>query len=216
MPLTNDNLSVWELAHRLSDSDPDKRYWLGLPLPVKDNIRLLLNEILSYRLTSILIMEKRRPDSESPPEYFIRTHLDEIYACIFGHSYPRQLLRFISVDRWDYWQWCQQSGQVPPAFWFSVEYQLAEDDEEGAESDEPDDLPDAAPPREKNRQVRELCRKLAREYWGVDSKLPIAQVARKIQGHGIADHFTEKSVVKWIRSIAPDGVRGRSGRPKKS
>jgi hypothetical protein len=101
MPLTNDALSVWELAHRLADSDPHKRYWSGLPLSVKDNLRLLLNEILSYRLTSSLIMEKRRPGCDVPEEYFIRSHLNKIYRCIEGRSIPRRLLEFVSADRWD-------------------------------------------------------------------------------------------------------------------
>jgi hypothetical protein len=71
MALTNEDLSLWELAHRLADSDPHKRYWFGLPLAVKDTIRLLVNEVLSYRLASSLIMEHRPPDSDLPSEYYI-------------------------------------------------------------------------------------------------------------------------------------------------
>lgn len=216
MPLTNDALSVWELAHRLADSDPYRRYWSGPPLLVKDNIRLLLNEILSYRLTSSLIMEKRRPGSDLPPEFFIRSHLGKIYECINGRSIPRRLLEFISVDRWDFWQWCQQTGYQLPDFWFSVEYRLPEDDDEDPDEAEPDLGGSALPPREANRRIRVQCRTLAREIWGGDQNLPIAQVARQIQEIGLAKHYGEKTVVSWIRSMAPSDVKGRHGRPKKT
>jgi hypothetical protein len=165
MPLTNDGLSLWELAHRLADSDPHKRYWLGPPLPVKDNIRLLLNEVLSYRLTSSLIMEKRRSDSDLPSELFIRSHLDKIYRCIEGRSIPRRLLEFISVDRWDFWQWCHQTGYQLPDFWFSVEYRLPDDDAEDSDQAEPDLGGSLLPPREANRKIRVQCRTLARETY---------------------------------------------------
>jgi hypothetical protein len=216
MALTNADVSLWELAHRLADSDPHKRYWLGLPLPVKDNIRLLLNEVLSYRLTSSLIMEKRRPGSDIPAEYFIRSHLDKIHGCIEGRSMPRRLLQFISVDRWDFWQWCRQTGYQLPDFWFSIEYQLAEDDEEDPEDAEPDLGGSPLPPREAHRLIRVQCRTLARELWGGDQNLPIAQVARQIQERGLANHYREKTVVNWIRSMAPPEVKGRHGRPKKT
>ena len=216
MPLTNDNLSVWELAHRLADSDPHRRYWRGLPFLVRDNIRLLLNEIVSYRLASSLIMEKRRSDSDMPPEFYIYSHLDVIYECTEGRSIPRRLLKFISVDRWDFWQWCQQTGFELPDFWFSVEYQLTDDDAEEPEEAESELARAPLPPREANRKVRERCRVLARETWGRDKNLPIAQVARQIQELGLANHYGEKTVVNWIRSMAPAEVKGRHGRPKKT
>jgi hypothetical protein len=99
-----------------------------------------------------------------------------------------------------------------PDFWFSVEYRL-QDDSEGPVSDE---TPVPASPREANRKIREQCRVLARETWGRNPELPIAQVARELQEKGFANHFGEKTVVNWIRSMAPAPIRGRPGRPKKS
>lgn len=216
MYLTNDMLTVWELAHRLAASDPHKRYWFGLPLPVKDNIRLLMNEIFSYRLTSSLIMEKHHGNSDLDPEDYVRYHLDDIYSCLWGHGLSRKLAKSIVIDRWDFWQWCQQSRYELPDFWFGVEYQFFDEEDNEVSDSESEDIPRSVTPREENRKTREQCRVMARELWGDKPSLPIAQVARVIQERGLANHFGEKTVVSWIRNFAPKGVQGRSGRPKKS
>jgi hypothetical protein len=103
-----------------------------------------------------------------------------------------------------------------PDFWFAVEYQLPDDDAEDPEEAEQDLGGSRLPPREANRLVRVQCRTLAREIWGGDPNLPIAQVARLIREGGLANHYGEKTVVNWIRSMAPADVRGRHGRPKKT
>ena len=50
MALTNDTLTVWELVHRMAGKDPHAWSPFGLSLVVKDNLRLLLNEILHGHL----------------------------------------------------------------------------------------------------------------------------------------------------------------------
>lgn len=210
MALTNSELSVWELAHRLAGEDPDKWHWPRLPLAVRDNMRLLVHEILSAHLDSILIMEKRRPDSDNPKEFYIREYLDEIYACIAGQEYPKKLLKFITVDRWAFDLWCEQSGYPRPDFWFSVEYKWPDDGEE------PEIAPEEEKPRRSANQIAmDQAREMAVEIWSNDSDLTIAEVVRQIREAGIAAHFVEKTVRKWVRPVAPPAVRNRPGRPRK-
>lgn len=218
MALTNDELSLWELAHRLAGSDPDKRYWFGLPLLVKDNVRMLMNEVLDWNLGSSLIMEKRRPDSEIPSEYFIRDHLDAIYACIAGRKYPKRLLRFIYVDRGEFGYWCEENGHQLPDFWFAYDYKRPDGEPqiEAESTSTTNGSGDPETPRAQLKQLRRRCRETAQAIWRENSDLPIAQVARKIHERNIAKQYGEKSVVKWIRRVAPKSVRDHPGRPKKT
>lgn len=99
MPLLNDDLSLWEIAHRWNNLDPDKKHWFGLPLEVKDSFRLMMNAILSAELVSSLLMEKWHPGSNNPPEFYICYYIDDIYARIWGRKFNRKLFKFVSVDR---------------------------------------------------------------------------------------------------------------------
>lgn len=210
MALTNDYLSVWELAHRLGDFDPDKRSLRGLPMAVKENIRLLMNEILDSHLDSTLIMEKRRKDSDLPPELYIRHHLDEIYACIDGHRYAKRLLKFVEIDKGAFAHWCMQSGHPLPEFWYSYAYQVP--DRELEVFDEHTEEHRKPTP---SQAAKLQCLKVATTLWQKSPDMRIAEVAREIQDQGIAGHFQQKTVVNWIRQAAPEAVRNRPGRPRK-
>jgi hypothetical protein len=118
MPLLNDGLPLWEIAFRWAHEDP-KNFWLRIPLPVRDNFRLLMDAILRGHLPcETLSLEKWRPDSEAPPELFIRYFIDDAYKCIAGLHFNRKLLRHAMIERWAMQQWCERQGVPLPEFWF--------------------------------------------------------------------------------------------------
>lgn len=118
MPLLNDELSLWEIAFRWAGHDPDKLR-VRIPLPVRDNFRTLMDAILNGHLfCTTLALEKWGPNSGSPPEFFIRHHIEETYACIFGERYDRKLLKWARIERWSMQQWCERRGIPLPEFWF--------------------------------------------------------------------------------------------------
>lgn len=53
-----------------------------------------------------------------PPEFFIRHHIDDIYACINGNLFKRKLLRLAVIERWAIQQCCIARGIPMPEFWF--------------------------------------------------------------------------------------------------
>ncbi|WP_428416817.1 hypothetical protein [Methylibium sp.] len=88
---------------------------------MRDNFRVLMDAILNSHLDCIsLSIEKWRPESETPPEFFIRHHLDDVYACIGGQRYSRKLLKWAVVERWAMKQWCERQGVPLPDFWFPL------------------------------------------------------------------------------------------------
>ncbi len=125
MALLNDQLSLWEISFRWAGLDPN-RLWLRIPLSTKDNLRTLLDAILRMHLGCLtLSIEKWTPESQVPPEFFIRHYLDDAYACIAGERFPRKLLRWAVIDRWDLYLWCQRQGVPVPEFWFPAGWKLA-------------------------------------------------------------------------------------------
>src|SRR5450755_1375303 len=125
MALLNEQLSLWEISFRWAGLDAD-RLWLRVPLNVRDNVRTLVDAILRMHLSCMtLSIEKWTPESDAPPEFFIRHHLDDVYACIAGKAIPRKLLRFALVDRWDMYLWCGRQGVPLPEFWFPPGWKLA-------------------------------------------------------------------------------------------
>ncbi len=124
MPLLNDDLPLWDIAFRWTGHDPDK-LWISFPLPVRDNFRLMMDAILQGHLhCSTLSLEKRRQDSNDPQEFFIRHHLDDVEACIWGKKFNRKLLRWALIDRWAMHQWCERQGIPLPEFWFPPGWKL--------------------------------------------------------------------------------------------
>ena len=94
MPLLVDDLSVWNIGFRWAGYDPDL-LWLRLPLPVKDNFRLLMSAILEGEiLCGTLTLAKLPIGSKSDPNFYIHTYIDKIYQCIGGHRYDRKLFKW--------------------------------------------------------------------------------------------------------------------------
>lgn len=124
MPLLVDDLSVWDICFRWAGYDPD-RIWLRLPLPVKDNFRLLMGAILEGEiLCGTLTLAKLPPGSKADPRFYIRTYIDEVYECIHGHRYDRKLLRWATLERMHFLEWCEIRGIPAPEFWFPTGWKL--------------------------------------------------------------------------------------------
>ncbi len=145
MALLTDSLSVWKIGFRWADLDPD-RLWLRLPLHVRDNFSLVMEAILSGEiLCETLTLAKRPHDSKADPKYYIRTYIDDVYSCIYGQSYNRKLLKWATIERIEFMNWCEARSIPLPEFWFPPGWKLNfEPPEDGtlamwAEHVEPDD-----------------------------------------------------------------------------
>lgn len=118
MPTLSESLSVWDIAHRWAGYDPDT-FRLRLPFLVKDYARLLFNEVIEGNLfCETLIQAKRPSDSYADPRYYIRSHLDDIYMCVWGRRYKRSLLKWAVISRHEFEDWCERYSIPLPEFWF--------------------------------------------------------------------------------------------------
>ena len=245
MALLTNSLSVWKIGFRWADLDPDN-FWLRLPMPARDNFSLLMDAILSGEiLCETLTLAKRPSNSKADPEYYIRTHIDDVYSCIFGTKFNRKLLKWATIDRHEFYYLCEARSIPHPEFWFPQGWKLSfempeggtralwaehvESDEEGYVSISYERYPglfnqesssclnDVTSLRQ-NQITRLFCQQVATQIWKDDINRTIPSVVNDdlIQKYAGGSHYQEDTVKGWLKEVAPPAVRSRRGRPKKN
>lgn len=216
MPLLSEQLSVWEIGFRWAGYDPC-RFWLRIPLAVRDHFRTLIGEIHESRLECLTLrMEKYHGHDPNEARLYIHHWQPAIDACVSGGAIDRKLLRWALLDRHAFFAWCEHH-QVPlPEFWFppgwGADYQWG--DEQTAEV-----LPAKAETAlqrrirvEKDHRVRMACQQIASWLWAKHPDMPIKDVvlSKEIQDMCGAQHYDYTTVKHWIAAFDPH----RSATPK--
>lgn len=221
MALLNETLSVWEIAFRWANLDPGRRWW-RIPLLVRDNFRIILDAIWAEHLECWNISnQKRRPSDDTPPEFFIRTHIDAIEDCVEGKRYPRTLLQFFSVERWAFLTWCQRRNIPLPEFWFpagwKLEYQWPDgEDEAPLDSSEP--IEEQRIRLDKRHRCLMACQQIALAIWAKEPRLTIKEVANRheVQELGGGGEYEIETVQEWIGAVDPRDPAKKRGRKRKN
>lgn len=228
MALLVAELSVWEIAHRWANYNPDQLRW-GVPLPVRDRFRTLMDAILQGHLDcESLSLDKYHGDAREEASLHIRYWLDDVYACIWGKKFDRKLLKHASIDRQAFLEWCERRAIPLPEFWFpkgwNVEYPWP-DAETCVESDllAPESRPSHhaeesdSPGLKPSQRARIASQQIASAIWKDDPTRTIASVCKDdlILKYGGGAHFVEDTVRSWVKAVAPPEVSQRKGRPPK-
>lgn len=222
MAILTETLSVWEIGFRWAEEDP-QRYRFRIPLPVRDNFRLMMDAILQGHLDcETLSLSKWGPeDGEDMRPFFIRHHLTEVEACIAGFGFDRKLMRWAGVSRESFQEWCERQGIPLPAFWFppgwklDYEWPVYEFDVEG----EPDTADEPALPHRSIYQRRCIaCQVIAEKLWKEHPEMTIADMMKHelIRMYGGGVHQADEVVMRWLRAVAPAEVSAKRGRPRKA
>lgn len=226
MALLSTELSLWETAFRWAGRDPD-RFWLLLPLAVRDNFRTLMDAILQGHLgCESLLLEKYHGDDREEASLHIRYWLDDVYACIWGKKFNRKLLRHASIDRQAFLEWCERRGVPLPEFWFpegwNIEYKWP-DEEVGAENRL--SVPDSSSSLQTEKsdssglkpsqKARIASQQIASVIWRDEPTRTIASVCKDelLLKYGGGDHYEEDTVRNWVKAAAPPEVSQKRGRP---
>lgn len=242
MPILVEELSLWDISFRWAGLDPDNLY-IRFPLPVKDNFRLLMSAILEGEIIcNTLCLDKRPSDSRADPAFYIRTHIDDVYACIHGQKYNRKLMKWATLNRNWFYEWCTRRGITPPEFWFPLGWKIDYDEpiggypgfcmrhEEPKDSDTtvafsfhwPEEDEDASEneiatnvePTRPNQLTKIACQVIAQNIWKADINISIADMVRRseIQDLGGAKSYVYEVVRRWLSEVAPPQVSARVGR----
>lgn len=228
MALLGAELSLWEIAFRWAGHDPD-RFWLRPPLMVRDNFRTLMDAILQGHLDcETLSLDKYFGDDRTEASLHIRYWMDEVYACIWGKKFDRQLLKHAAIDRQAFMEWCERRGVPLPEFWFptgwNIEYKWP-GEEMGVDSErlipnsdtslhvESADSTGLKPAQ----RARIASQQIASVMWKDEPTRTIASVSKDdlLLKYGGGDHYEEETVRSWVKAVAPLAVSQKRGRPPK-
>ena len=241
MPILIEDLSVWDISFRWAGCDP-RKFYFRIPLEVENNFRNLMNAILSAEIECETIsLEKRdyAPDEQKESIYY---WLDDIYACIGGKRFNRKLFRWAYIERYSFSLWCERMNIPLPEFWFpkgwNLHYELPDNamhpgynyelqkwtHEErveyfnGLKQTESGKTVFTESKNRPNQETRVACQQIAKKIWSKEPNRTIASVIKDplIQEYGGAGPYVDDTVREWIKTIAPQPVRNRRGRPPKN
>jgi len=114
-------LSVWEIAHRWQDADPDEPQRENLPKSVRERVRQLLHA-LTYGLHAYDVHGDPLADEEI---WFTGVRKSKFGRTLERHlhqgNYDRDFLRSVFILRNELERWCWRVDERLPAFWFPYE-----------------------------------------------------------------------------------------------
>lgn len=225
-------LSIWEIAHRWRNFNPDKTDPTDLPLNVQDTIRYICRGALDGRvaLFHLVVMS---PDGENDGSHFrseIRScHVSEIPSELENalyRKYDKTALNAYFIEAENLFSYCLYeqgetlSNGIPtldfPECWSQYLSKFA------AVSCE---LDDSELPKEVNLQAlrpsqidKLICQAIARTLWDEYPQMTIVAMTehKAIQEYGGGKLYTGKNTLRdWLSEVAPEGVK-KPGRPKSS
>lgn len=224
MPLLDDNLSIWKISFRWAGLDPDSlKYRLYIPTSVKDNVRLLMQAII----TNVLWCKSLRPDALLDPDSNTdRIRSDKFYDCFVGNKYDHDFLKSNTVYRSDFAHWCNRSGIPFPEFWFPsswIVHELKEKDwlaeADTRKSDNNVSIAQNEPTQkptgkriDTDVEVWKPARVAAQTIWSQNKSLTIMDVVKQIKATPVltASSFSESAIRKHIADLSP--TPGKPGR----
>ena len=128
----------------------------------------------------------------------------EVFESYMSGTYDRSLLSYyrFSMDDLFYWT-VRERGDLPRFIPVPEEAR-------------PKGKPEATSTRPEAKD-RRACQEIAEKKWQRNDQIRIAEMARDrdIQLVGNGKLYSEATLVRWLREVAPPGAKGRRGRPLK-
>src|SRR3546814_13703004 len=97
MPILMDELSVWDISFRWAGYDP-RKFYFRIPLEAENNIRNLMNAILSAEIACHSLSLEKRDFEPDEKKFSIYYWLDDIYTSIWGKRFNKKLLRWAVIE----------------------------------------------------------------------------------------------------------------------
>lgn len=225
-------LSIWEIAHRWRNENPDKTDPTNLPLNVQDTVRYICRgalegELALYEMVVMKPTERNNDNivrSEVRP-YFVSCIPSELENVLY-RKYDKEALNAYFVESENLFDYCLESQVVRSTTGnSSVDYPSCWSNLTGYETltshDEPDnvELSHVSPLSLRPSQIDKLvCQSIARTLWDEHPQMTIASMAehKAIQEYGGGKLYTGKNTLRdWLREVAPEANK-KPGRPKGS
>lgn len=217
-------LSVWEIAHRWHNTDPNGTDPEALPLPVQDTLRSLCLALHTQEIPASDKWGNNFGIVADGPKYaewlaqadatgqargyraavedHTREHREAVAGlehCAGERRFDKARLESVFISAWGIQRFCELEHVALPEFWF------------------PDgDTEHTAPPR-REQIDKAACQAVALTLWDHDPNLTIADMIQHdaIRNHGNGARYTEKTLRNWLSEVDPRSQKQKTGRPKK-
>ncbi|BBE51264.1 hypothetical protein OYT1_ch1726 [Ferriphaselus amnicola] len=225
MPILSEALTSWEIAFRWAGYDPD-RYWFNIPMAVRDNLRLLAEEIHHGRLDCVsLEYSKYHGDDPEEAKLHIYYWLREITDCYWGKRFDRKLLKWAVIERQAMQEWCERHKVPLPEFWFpsgwGIEYEWQENFAPTSAATSSDTFEPEPPHPPKNLdyyRCKYACQQISLALWRDAPKSTIKDVANtpEVQNLGGGSSYDFETVCAWLGEVDPRDPSQKRGRRRKN
>lgn len=200
-----DYLSVWEIAHRWAQFDPDATNHEELP----EQVRYFTQKIAEgYFGGDLKLRRKNGYFAPREPMYLLLFNVNvwhkQLWRCLTKDEFNKKNLTALFVRRTELLKFCTKEELEQPSFWIKQRQ------------------PDAAPkPNVNNRPKEEetdrlLCQAIAGTLWSLDPNIHPAHMAKSkaIQRFGQGRSYKDLNTIKrWIAEVDPLKNQRNSGRP---
>ncbi len=204
-----DYMSLWEISHRWHDGIPleDER---SVTREIRDTLIVLLGAVMNSRIAlyeetvgwPVEVSPKRDPSVFVESVEELPAEFEEMFLT---GIYDRKLLAYYRVSLSGVFWWAVNSGFSFPDFLIPAEAFM----KEGPPTIQAKPRPEA--------EDKARCQEISQRKWKQNPLTRIAEMARdqEVRRQGNGGLYEEPTLLRWLREVAPEGVKGRPGRPRK-
>lgn len=200
-----DYLSIWEVAHRWAEFDPDSTDPNNLP----EEIRYFIHKMIEGYLGEELKLRKSNGYRavRDPLTFLIwnlNPYLNYLWSCLNEDDFNKRKLSGFYVRRREILNLCKLEEIDPPAFW--VKQRQPETITKANVTNRPKD----------EETDRILCQAIAATLWTIDPNIHPTHLAKSkvIQRFGQGRSYKDLNTIKkWIAEVDPLKNQRKPGRP---
>lgn len=217
-------LSIWEIACRINELDPSVTEVKNLPLKAKDAIKSIIRAIHYDENMSILsnrgIENHGATNQKTGKKYDSDIIHDLLSDCYEKEKFDKEFLDAVYIEDEHFAKWCINKNIPLPSFWFPNGWKAHDYKEEIImdENSKSESISDNT--KLKESQIDKLvCQAIARTIWDIEPDMTIASMCKHqaIQIYGNGKQYTGLHTLRnWLSEVAPENIKGKKGRPKKS
>lgn len=214
-------LSIWEIAHRWHNIDPNKTDPQNLSFEIQDTLRFLCLAVLAGKISlndQAFISIDHKSHTERQRRFFeVQDLPEDIENCATSRNYSKEVLDAYLIDRIELFRWTAIEERAFPDFWMDDSMLIAIGDYSPESSDQSSKAKNMASARTSVID-KSICQAIARTLWDIKPEMRIAEMARHkaIQQYGNGRLYTGKNTLAdWLREVAPEHIKNKPGRPKR-
>ena len=217
--MLSEYLSVWEIAHRWQNANPNNTDPENLPFALQDAIRFLCRQLLQGKLSlyHLVVIAPEEGTGKREIRYIEQKTLpSEIKLAVTDREYIKKNLDVYLIDRFQLFD-CSLNDQWDfPDFWFDDEIMYAFGG-----------VPSSSDQSTLTKQLKldsarsfidkNACQAVAKALWDIDPNINIAQMTKhpSILNHAGGKNYKGKHTLRnWLYEIVPDHLKNRRGRPR--